>query len=201
MVVKEAKIPEWAEVWGMPDDVLNKISSQIDYFHTATVNLGAQVHSIATETIDLLLATPVPGDIDPRRHDIVVRYSSVLTQFSKVTQDPDRSFNHFWTELEQSVSFYLLDAGHNDSTKPDEISGLIGEIACLRDRIPGLMAQISNLSSAIEGSAGALPGLEDAIADATGLLNRASGELNMGAAIMTRLIGTAEHLHKLLTEK
>ena len=69
MVVKEAKVPEWASVWGMPEDVLGKISAQIDYFQIATNNLGAQVRVIAQETIDLLLSAPVPNDIDEQKRD------------------------------------------------------------------------------------------------------------------------------------
>ena len=103
-----------------------------------------------------------------------------------------------WTDMEQSVSFYLLDAGQNDDTDPTEIRELINELDRLRKRIPSLAAEISNLSAAIKGSAGALPDLEDEIAESSKVLIRTKSELDMGAAIMTRLIGLAEHQHQLL---
>ena len=78
MVVKEAKVPtRWASVWGMPKDVLGKISEQIDYFQNATSKLGTQVRVIAQETIDLLLFAPVPNDIDEQKRDIIERYFEV----------------------------------------------------------------------------------------------------------------------------
>ena len=199
MVVKEAKVPEWANVWGMPEDVLGKISEQIDYFQNATSKLGTQVRVIAQETIHLLLFAPVPNDIDEQKRDIIERYSSILLQFSSTTHDPDLTLNQMWTELEQSISFYLLDAGQNDDTDPTTIRDLANELTRLRDKIPGVTAEISNLSAAIKGSAGALPGLDIAIAESSDVLKRTNGELDMGAAIMTRLIGMAEHQVKLLT--
>ena len=201
MVVKEAKVPEWASVWGMPEDVLGKISAQIDYFQNATSKLGTQVRVIAQETIDLLLSAPVPIDFDEQESDTVERFSSILLQFSSTTHDPDLTLNQMWTELEQSISFYLLDAGRNVDTDATEIRGLINDITRLRNRIPGAIAEISNLSAAIKGSAGALPGLDIAIAESSDVLKRTNGELDMGAAIMTRLIGMAEHQHKLLTSE
>lgn len=157
------------------------------------------MRAIAQETIGLLLSTPVPNDIDAQKRDIVERYSSILLQFSTTTHDPDLTLHQKWTEMEQSVSFYLLDAGRDVDADPTEIRGLINELTQLRNRIPNAVAEISNLSAAIKGSAGALPDLEDAIADSTNVLIRTKGELDMGAAIMTRLIGMAEHQHKLLT--
>ena len=201
MVVKDVKVPEWVSIWGMPEDVLGKISAQIDYFQIATNNLGAQVHAIAQETIDLLLSAPVPNDIDEQKRDTVERYSSILLQFSSSTHDPDLTLNQMWTDLEQSISFYLLDAGQNDDTDSTEIRDLIKKLTRLCNRIPGLIAENSNLSAAIKGSAGALPGLDIAIAESSDVLRRTNGELDMGAAIMTRLIGMAEHQHKLLTGK
>ena len=201
MVANEANIPEWVSIWGMPKDVLGEISAQIDYFQNATSKLGIQVRVIAQETIDLLLSTPVPNDIDEQKRDTVERYSSILRQFSSTTHDPDLTLNQIWTELEQSISFYLLDAGQNDDTDSTEIRDLINELIRLRDKIPGLIAEISNLSAAIKGSAGALPGLDIAIAESSDVLKRTNGELDMGAAIMTRLIDMAEYQHKLLTGK
>ena len=198
MVVKEAKVPEWISLWGMPEDVLGRIGQQVDYFQNATNKLSEQVRGIAQETIDLLLSSPLPNDIDEQKRDIAERYSAILVHFAETTDDPDSTLNQMWTDMEQSVSFYLLDAGHNDDADPTEIRGLIKELTRLRHKIPSLVTQISNLSAAIKGSAGALPGLEVAITNSSDALKRAEGELDMGAAIMTRLIGMAEHQHKLL---
>ncbi|MCY4018199.1 MAG: hypothetical protein OXG39_02205 [Chloroflexi bacterium] len=198
MVAREAKVPEWVILWGMPDKVLGKIGEQVEYFQDATDELRVQVRAISQETIDLLLSSPLPDDIHEQKRDIVQRYSNILLQFAASTHDPDSTLNQTWTELEQSVSFYLLDAGHNDNADPTEIRDMVDELTRLRDRIPGLVAQISNLAAAIKGSAGALPGLDVAITNSSDALKRTEGELNMGAAIMTRLVGMAEHQHKLL---
>ena len=199
MVTNEANVPEWVSIWGIPKDVLGEISAQVDHFQNGTSKLRVQVRAIATETIDLLLSTPVPNDINQQKRDLIERYSAILVQFSSTTDDPDSTLNHKWTELDQSVSFYLLDAGQNADTDPTAIRDLINELTRLRDKIPGVIAEISNLCSAIEGSASALPGLDIAIAESSDVLKRTNGELDMGAAIMTRLIGMAEHQHKLLT--
>ena len=201
MVVKDVKVPEWVSIWGMPEDVLGKVSVQVDYFQNTTNKLAEQVGVIAQETIDLLLSSPLPIDIDEQKRDLVERYSAILAQYSSTTHDPDLTLNQMWTDLEQSVSFYLMDAGQSDDTDSTEIRDLINELTQLCNRIPGLIAEISNLSAAIKGSAGALPGLDIAIAESTDVLKRTNGELDMGAAIMTRLIGMAEHQHKLLTGK
>ncbi|MDE2821618.1 MAG: hypothetical protein OXI40_17940 [Chloroflexota bacterium] len=198
MVVKEAKVPKWVSLWGMPEDVLGRIGEQIDYFQNATNRLGEQVRDIAQETIDLLLSSPIPNDIDEQKRDIVERYSAILVQFASTTADPHSTLNQMWTDMEQSVSFYLLDAGHNDDADPTEIRDLIDELTRQRNRIPVLTAKISNLAAAIKGSAGALPGLEVTITNSSDAFKRTESELNMGAGIMTRLIGMAEHQHKLL---
>lgn len=198
MVVKEAKVPEWVSLWGMPENVLGKIDEQVDYFQNAINKLGQQARDIAQETIDLLLSSPLPNDIEEQKRDIAERYSAILVHFAATTDDPDSTLNQMWTNMEQSVSFYLLDAGDNDDADPAEIRGLIKELTRLRDKIPGLVTQISHLSAAIKGSAGALPGLEVTITDSSDALKRTEGEFKMGAAIMTRLIGMAEHQHRLL---
>ena len=198
MVVKEAKVPEWVRIWGMPEDVLGRIGEQVDYFQNATHKLGAQVRVIARETIDLLLSSPLPNDIDEQKLEIVERYSAILVQFAATTDDPDATLNPMWTDMEQSISFYLLDVGQNDDTDPIEIRELIDELTRLHNAIPALSAQISNLSAVIKGSAGTLPGLEVATAESLDILGRTACEFDMGAAIMTRLIGMAEHQHKLL---
>ena len=198
MVVKEAKVPEWVSLWGMPDDVLGRIGEQLDYYKNATNKLREQVRVIARETIDLLLSSPLPNDIDEQKRDIVERYSAILVQFAATTDDPDSTLNQMWTDMEQSVSFYLLDAGHNDDADPTEVRDLIDELTQLRNRIPGLAAEISNLSAVIKGSAGALPSLDLATAQSLDILGRTACELDMGAAVMTRLIGLAKHQHNLL---
>lgn len=198
MVVREAKAPEWVSLWGMPEDVLRRIRKQVDYFQNATNKLGEQVRDIAGETIDLLLSSPVPKDIDQQKRDIVERYSAILVQFASTTDDPDLTLNQIWTDLEQSVSFYLLDAGQNDDTDPAEIRDLIDELTRHRNRIPGLIAEISNVSAVIKGSAGTLSELSVAGADSMDVLKRTTCELDMGAAIMKRLVSMAQHQHKLL---
>ena len=201
MVVKEAKVPEWASVWGMPKDVLGKISEQIDYFQNATSKLGTQVRVIAQETIDLLLFAPVPNDIDEQKRDIIERYSSILLQFSSTTHDPDLTLNQMWTDMEQSISFYLLDAGQNDDTDPTEIRELINELdpAAQEDSQPS--CRDLKFVRCYQGKRWSVAGSRIAIAESTNVLVRTKSELDMGAAIMTRLIGMAEHQHKLLTGK
>ena len=70
MVLQEANMPEWASVWGMPGDVLGRIRKQVDYLQNTTSKLGEKVRDIAQETIDLLLSSPVPNDIDEQKRDI-----------------------------------------------------------------------------------------------------------------------------------
>jgi len=145
MVVKEAKVPKWVSLWGMPEDVLSRIGEQIDYFQNATNRLGEQVRDIAQETIDLLLSSPIPNDIDEQKRDIVERYSAILVQFASTTADPHSTLNQMWTDMEQSVSFYLLDAGHNDDADPTEACPRCGLIrGCWGMHVPTLRRPVSN---------------------------------------------------------
>lgn len=201
MAVALQSAPHWVAVWGTPSDALDKVSAQIDYFEASTDSLRWQVRELAHENIDLLLAAPVSRDLKIRLADIGKRFESVLDAFLTETSDPDLSLNPLWEELDQSVSFYLLDAGHDSHIDPVDLHGLRHKMTQERDRLPGLIAEVSNLADAVKASAGYLPQVQEAAAKASDKLDRTKGELKMGAGILTRQIGMANYSHRQLLAK
>ena len=192
--------PEWISLWGLPSDVLDKVSAEVDYFEKLTSNLRMQVRDITHETIDILLAAPVANNFESLSHDVVQRYATILDKYLTETRDPGRSLNDLWEELDQSVSFYLLDSRQHKHIDSAAVEKLCEEMILERNRLPGLIAEVSNLAEAVSGSVGFLPQVRSVAALASEKLVRTRGELKMGAGILTRQISMANYSRRLFVE-
>lgn len=198
MRVPDAKLPDTASLLKFAENAVNSANSQITACSTAIRVLSSSVRAIALDTIEVLLSSSAQADIDRRKSEVVKQYSTVLYTFSQNIDDPIVALNKAWMALDQDLGFYLLSAGRETDTDPEEIRQLINVMINARKEIPETVTLISNIKDVIKASAGGLTGLEEAINESSCMLDRLSGELDLGDAVLQRQILLSSRLYDLM---
>lgn len=164
----------------------------------ATRKFGSDSRTVALKSLEVLFSAPGAPDIDKQKCDVIAQYSQVLRGYSSTIYESIAALNQSWMNIDQGMGFLLLGKGRETDSDPGDIQALIHDMKHLRDDIPAARAEIANLSVAIQGSAGGLDGLEDDIAQSVEMLDRLSGELDHGAAVLARQIILAQRLVELI---
>lgn len=201
MALADANVTEPASLLDDAENAIVCVNRLINGCAQETNELGSKVKSIALKTIDVLFSIPTQKDTDKQRRKVIKEYSTVLCDYSKSMNQTLSSLNRSWMELDQALGFYLMSAGHDMDTNPKEIGHLIDAMTDARNNIPDAKYVTSYLSTSIKDSAGGLTGLEDAIAESGRTLERLTGELNLGDAVLQRQIILAERLQQMLSQE
>ena len=200
MTVVGTKNPDDANLQADAENAVQSANGLISSCAALIRQLGTDVRAIAMETIDVLLASPSDVDIGRRKAEVTKQYSSLLLEFSNAMDAKVKLLNWSWTDVDQSMGFYLIDKGGKDNTDPAELRQLTDAMSNARKEIPDTAASISNLTVAIRSSAGGLTGLEEPIVKSTRTLERLNGELDVGDAVLRRQIILAGRLFDTLSQ-
>ena len=179
-------------------EAITVCSARISSCMEATRKLGADSRSIAHKTLEVLFSHPNQADIDNRRGEVVAQYGRVLNHYASTIYENIAALNLSWMNIDQGMGFLLLGMGRESDSDTAEVQRLIEAMKRLLNDIPAAREEIAYLASAIRGSAGGLDGLADDIAKSVDMLERLSGELDHGAAVLTRQIILAQRLVELL---
>ena len=198
MTLPDTKTPDAENLLGNAINAIQSANGLIYSCSSTIRQLGVDVRSIAMKSIDVLLSSPSEVDIGQRKREVVEQYSTLLTDFSEGMDSRVSLLNWSWMDVDQSMGLYLLDLGRNKDVDPSDVRQLANAMTDSRKVIPETIETIANLAAAIRSSAGGLPGLEESIHSATLTLERLSGELDLGDAVLKRQIVLAGRLLKSL---
>ena len=181
----DLQFPDAASLLLAAENAVAHANVQIEYCANSIDKFREGVRHCATETIDMSLASPSENNIKPAM-DHVVDFESTLLGFSETMNRILSAMNLSWMDVDQSLGFYLISKGREESTEPSEIRDLTKVMSDSRNKIPGTVEVISNLLRVINGIACGFPEIEDASTKAVRTLERINGELDLADAVLKR---------------